>query len=896
MINKKNIEDIEQLLNSTSKDTRTSVDNWKEFLNTASKLHKYKFAEQLLIYVQNPDATACATMDFWKNNFNNYVAENSNAISILKKDEYNKPYVEYVFDVKDIVSTEISPPLHLWQLQDNMQDYVIQGLSKKYDVVSNDNFIDNLLELTSITFNQKSDVLFQNIEEHLSKSSFNSFENEKTMEIFKEIAIASIQYIVLARCGINPDLYIDNDKFENLSLFNTNKIFSGLGNSCQEISKDMLTSIGKICNAIEKLNEKNISQTKQNEEKPLENQTNLSYNNIDLDIKTNKEELKNETTNNLHENQRLPSTKPDFERENEELARPSGEMGENEGQIPSRHEQSNVDADGWNFVGEYLSNRQNSDRTIQPDVEKSIRSFDDGRATTANGTNSNGDRGDNQRGDNFLKTLTDEQLNKIISHSINFDEKSNDIVAFFDENFNSQDRINFINNLIVDESLTLFKGQVLGFELNENEINLFVSNGINKIAEINLTLDEFSNYISIVLIPPLYFEPEIAEQVLDVDEISKQLPSIKDNIKEIHENYVKENPDTVLDTQDKIIEQLRDVMFSQLSPDCATILKIREDDDFLTKVFTNENGKDFSLSYANLGNGTTIANRLDTDNDNEWVKLAHIDNVGHINYYVDDLPPLAIKKIEEHANAIFEEIKDEYLPLKENAIKKISQSYYALDYMIPELQADRDVILAGVQNDGRAFRYASNELKKDEELLTIALKTDPRAIEHASNEFIENNKNICLDIIKQDPFCMLYLRHTNLTKDKDFVSTAVENKGVNLEYAPLFQNDPDVVLKALIQDPNSFEYVSDELKEQFGNIVDEFIQNINATNEVTEEITPTIDDVVDENSFINDIEPIITKEKALEMVAEKGYHLKNCKIFKMIKMLLWLLVIMLVVF
>lgn len=264
-------------INYTVQEVFSSSSDWKEFLKTASNNHKYSFSDQLMIYGQNPQAVACGSIEFWKENCNRYVEENSHAIALMRKDKYNKPYCEYVFDVSATRETEISKSIGRWEFKEELGADVIESLQTRLGVAKNDTFVENLLELTANAIDKNFDVFLSNIEEkNLNNINFDGLENYDNNDMFKNTIIASTQYMVLARCGIDTDV-IKLDDLENVAKFKNNEIYAEIGKIVQNTAKTMLNEIGKTCIKFNDL-EKSFIQTQQKSEKPIEISTETSYN------------------------------------------------------------------------------------------------------------------------------------------------------------------------------------------------------------------------------------------------------------------------------------------------------------------------------------------------------------------------------------------------------------------------------------------------------------------------------------------------------------------------------------------------------------------------------------------------------------------------------------------
>ena len=112
-------------------------ESWTDYLTTASRLYKYPFADQLMIYAQRPDATACAEYDLWNEKMGRYVRRGSKGIALVD-DSGDRPRLRYVFDISDTGTREHSRTPWLWQLEERYLDSVQAMLERTYDVSGDD--------------------------------------------------------------------------------------------------------------------------------------------------------------------------------------------------------------------------------------------------------------------------------------------------------------------------------------------------------------------------------------------------------------------------------------------------------------------------------------------------------------------------------------------------------------------------------------------------------------------------------------------------------------------------------------------------------------------------------------------------------------------------------------
>ena len=216
-------------------------ENWTDYLTTASRLYKYSFADQLMIYAQRPDATACASFDIWNNRMNRYVRRGSKGIALLDQSS-SVPRLHYVFDVSDTGVRRNSRDPEVWQLGPDLVQPVSEMIAREYGVY-HERLSQQISDLTgklvdSYWDNNSGDIL------NIVDGSFLIDYDEAGQEFqFKSAAAISILYTVLERCGLEPDGHFDRDDFQAIFSFSTPAAVYALGTAVSECSRDVLRNI-----------------------------------------------------------------------------------------------------------------------------------------------------------------------------------------------------------------------------------------------------------------------------------------------------------------------------------------------------------------------------------------------------------------------------------------------------------------------------------------------------------------------------------------------------------------------------------------------------------------------------------------------------------------------------
>ena len=219
-----------------------SWQEWAGFLTTAARLYKYPFHEQLMIYAQRPDATACAEYDLWNDRMGRYVRRGSKGIALMD-DSGDRPRLRYVFDISDTGTREHSRTPWLWQLEERHIGPLSAMLERNYDVSSNDlaqQLADVAAKLAEEYWDEhRQDILY------IVDGSFLEEYDEYNIEVqFKSAATVSITYALMSRCGLEPEQYFGHEDFMPIFDFNTPAAIGALGTAVSQVNQQVLRQIG----------------------------------------------------------------------------------------------------------------------------------------------------------------------------------------------------------------------------------------------------------------------------------------------------------------------------------------------------------------------------------------------------------------------------------------------------------------------------------------------------------------------------------------------------------------------------------------------------------------------------------------------------------------------------
>ena len=219
------------------KNLTNSVGNWTEFLTTAARLYKYPYYEQVMIYSQRPDATACAEFDVWNKRAGRYVKRGSKGIMVA-----GEKGVRYVFDVSDTGARNKEKPFRLWEFSDEYGQIIQNMLSERYSISENTFFgaVNSAARKTAESYwtdNRR------NIIDIVANSFLEGYDDYNIEVKFIDAVSTSVTYSVLSRCGFEAGEYFEHEDFLSIFDFNTVETISELGLATSEINQQILRSI-----------------------------------------------------------------------------------------------------------------------------------------------------------------------------------------------------------------------------------------------------------------------------------------------------------------------------------------------------------------------------------------------------------------------------------------------------------------------------------------------------------------------------------------------------------------------------------------------------------------------------------------------------------------------------
>ena len=253
--------EVRKIYKDTINEVLENTDTWLSFLKSASWNFKYNFDDQILIYAQRPDATACAEMTEWNNKIRprRWVNKDSKGIAIYAKEGSELP-LRFVFDVSDTHNYR-NTPYKLWEIKPEYENEIIEALDVKFgDIDNRDSFIQGLYDAT---YNMVVDNLpdyIQTIEKYKKGTPLENLEHEDIQAILTTVVWASVFYMTINRCGINVEDHTDKSNFEFLNYFKNTRLTTILGSATSDIAEMGLREIAKTVRNLQ-LNEINKNRT-----------------------------------------------------------------------------------------------------------------------------------------------------------------------------------------------------------------------------------------------------------------------------------------------------------------------------------------------------------------------------------------------------------------------------------------------------------------------------------------------------------------------------------------------------------------------------------------------------------------------------------------------------------
>ena len=235
---------ITDLYQRTGADITRNPQSWQSFLSSACRNYKCRFDEQLLIFAQRPDATAVLELENWNKKFRRWVNKDSKGIAVFDT-KGRRNTLKYYFDISDTHEGYYnSRPVPIWQMKEQYEQAVIENLSDRFGDITNGN--DLALALMEIAHNAVEDNLpdyLSQLNDNTQDSFLEELDDFNVEVIYKRLAVNSVAFMMMTRCGLDMGDYFDTDDFRDITNFNTPNTLNAIGIATSDIAEMALGEI-----------------------------------------------------------------------------------------------------------------------------------------------------------------------------------------------------------------------------------------------------------------------------------------------------------------------------------------------------------------------------------------------------------------------------------------------------------------------------------------------------------------------------------------------------------------------------------------------------------------------------------------------------------------------------
>ena len=283
------LQDIRNLVQEHAVSVSSSPGDWMDYMDTASRLYRYSFSDQLLIHAQRPDATACASLELWNEKMLRWVNRGARGIALFDETWQNTK-LRYVFDISDthMVAGGRSP--YLWKMQEHQREEILTHLAEVYALEEKDaaTLQDALMAVAREMVNDNLEEYLDGLEYAVEGTYLEDLDEVTIRSDFRQLATDSVYYLLSRRCGLDPMELLEEEDFMHITDYNRLSVLAFLGNAASQLSESILIDIGKTVHKI----------SLEEARKEVENSNERNYNNFitlmrktkNRDAETKKEE------------------------------------------------------------------------------------------------------------------------------------------------------------------------------------------------------------------------------------------------------------------------------------------------------------------------------------------------------------------------------------------------------------------------------------------------------------------------------------------------------------------------------------------------------------------------------------------------------------------------------
>lgn len=677
---------ISALYDDVSKDVIRSPSNWQEFLKSSCNNYGLPFSEQLLVYAQKSDAVAVLPMASWNRKFGRWVNKGAKGIALFDVSNQNYPRLKYVFDVSDTHEGEQAKEVPVWHMKDEYTDNVIKTLENIFGAV------DNKSDLSSAVISSCENAVNDNLSDYLFElcsakqdSFLEDFSDDIISSKFRKLVSNSVSYTILSRLGVDADLMLDTEDFEDVVNFNTPNTFNALGEATNNISKTALLEISKTVFAFEK------------ENRIFEKTSTSPYNKDE-----NKNERSNSNEDNIHTSRRTILSEPDYadkdgtngilRTEKTGISQKSQE-GDIHNFIDDLQADGTPDVDSGTGTADGRTNHNSDGKSTRSDRETQANGYDDlGRNDEQYqelGEGNSLERTDLHDVTDELPPFVDEQAIRYMLSNPDDDlvQRKPAIIKAYQTTKNDNELINYTKTLYprrFDEYDKFNKH--FGFTLADNGLLMYEGNYKTRTKESVFSWDIVIGIIKELIIDGKYFDTEKEEKTqLDLFSFSYDNEPVYDEI-----------PQTSLFTDFGISQQIIDEAlccgFNDKNSRVQIAMHFRRDRGVeynarMLKFLYGTNGAGFvfngeKVSFWYDKNGISIAKgtsaKTSTATHLTWeqaaVRIRELLDVGRYmpQYELDKVDDYELNKVADRLTEFIRDLSDDY-PNKDNCLQSIQK-------------------------------------------------------------------------------------------------------------------------------------------------------------------------------------------------------------------------------
>lgn len=321
---------MEQLTEEVAKDIAAKPEEWMRFLDTASRLYKYTFDEQLLIFAQRPEATAVASMEVWNKRMYRWIRKGSKGIALIDYTSSPKNRLRYVFDISDTYKVRnLGKDPALWVLPQDDRFFAADYLQRAYGLDEGDGGLAGTLhQAAQESVREWLPDAFDELKQDVQGTFLEELDEQNQEVEFRDLMTDSVWYVLLKRCGMDTEEYLSADSLRHITDFNDLRVLGHLGTAVNEICRPILMQLGRY-----------VLMDLENDRKTVAKESEVVYNEFNTLIRES-EEIKPEPE--IEENKEVTEHERDHLQQERGLSDPGYQTGGDQG----NHREIRDDAEG----------------------------------------------------------------------------------------------------------------------------------------------------------------------------------------------------------------------------------------------------------------------------------------------------------------------------------------------------------------------------------------------------------------------------------------------------------------------------------------------------------------------------------------------------------------------